>query len=144
MYSIKFNAIDTDGNLVYCYYRNLSEGKQAVPVERSFAYDKFIEKEPKLADYLEGDIYSLYIEDNYTEQKSLDGSYGPLSDECVSYCKELVTKACQGLAYDDLLAPPSVDDQIDSFIKEFFDEDDNPAEQKDFLADFFKELEEDK
>jgi hypothetical protein len=144
MYSIKFNAIDTDGNLVYCYYRNLSEGKQSTAVERTFAYDKFIEKEPKLAEYLEGDIYSLYIEDNYTEQKSLDGSYGPLSDECVSYCKELVTKACQGLAYDELLTPPSIDEEIDSFIKEFFDEEDEPAEQKDFLADFFKELEEEK
>jgi hypothetical protein len=144
MYSIKFNAIDTDGNLVYCYYRNLSEGKQSTAVERTFAYDKFIEKEPKLAEYLEGDIYSLYIEDNYTEQKSLDGSYGPLSDECISYCKELVAKACQGLAYDELLTPPSIDEEIDSFIKEFFDEEDEPAEQKDFLADFFKELEEEK
>jgi hypothetical protein len=145
MNTIKFNAIDIEAKTVYCYFRNVEiEGPRATPVERSFPFDAFMEREPRLLALLEGDVYSLYIEDAYTEKKVLDGTFGPMNEEEIEYCKNIVYKACRDLEYEDLLAPPSVDDQIDSFIKEFFDEDDNPAEQKDFLADFFKELEEDK
>ena len=44
--------------------------------------------------------------------------------------------------WDELLKPPSVDEQVEDFIKQFFEEEDEPLEQKDFLAEFFKELEE--
>ena len=40
-----------------------------------------------------------------------------------------------------LLKPPSVDEQVEDFIKQFFEEDDEQLEQKDFLAEFFEELE---
>ena len=50
-----------------------------------------------------------------------------------------------------MLAPPSVDQQVEDFIKEFFEDEedldnidnDKPLDQKDFLAEFFAELEED-
>jgi hypothetical protein len=47
-----------------------------------------------------------------------------------------------GMSYLNL---PTVDEQVEDFIKEFFDndEDDKPLEQKDFLAEFFAELEND-
>jgi len=52
--------------------------------------------------------------------------------------------------HDDLVAPPSVDQQVEDFIKEFFEDDnlenldnEKPLDQKDFLAEFFAELEED-
>jgi len=44
--------------------------------------------------------------------------------------------------WDELLKPPSVDEQVEDFIKQFFEEEDEPLEQKDFLAEFFDELEE--
>ena len=47
--------------------------------------------------------------------------------------------------WDELLKPPTVDQQVEDFIKEFFDEeekDEKPLEKKDFLAEFFQELEE--
>ena len=46
--------------------------------------------------------------------------------------------------WDELLKPPTVDQQVEDFIKEFFDEeekDEKPLEKKDFLAEFFQELE---
>jgi hypothetical protein len=46
-----------------------------------------------------------------------------------------------------LIAPPTIDQQVEDFIKEFFEdeefENEKPLEQKDFLAEFFAELEED-
>jgi len=141
MLTIKFNAIDIDGKIVYCYFRDIKDNPKSPAVERTFSYDRFIEREPELAKLLEGDIYSLYLEDNYTEKKSVDGTYCQLNEEEITYIKSLVKKACVDIEYDDLLRPPSIDDQIDSFIKEFFDEQDEPAQQKDFLAEFFKEIE---
>ena len=41
------------------------------------------------------------------------------------------------------MKPPTVDQQVEDFIKEFFEDDEEePLEQKDFLAEFFAELEE--
>ena len=45
------------------------------------------------------------------------------------------------MTHDELLKPPSVDEQVEDFIKEFFENDESEAlEQKDFLADFFDEV----
>jgi hypothetical protein len=144
MFTIKFNAIDIDSKIVYCFYRDVSENKKSAGVERVFSYDTFIEKEPRLKTMLEGDIFSIYLEDSYTEKKSLEGTYEPLSDYETIYIKDLVIRACSNLEFDDLLKPPSIDDQIDNFIKEFFDEKENSNNQKDFLAQFFDELEDKK
>ena len=47
--------------------------------------------------------------------------------------------------YDELLKPPTIDEQVEDFIKEFFEEGDSePLEQKDFLAEFFEEISENK
>jgi hypothetical protein len=59
--------------------------------------------------------------------------------------KRSCERACLNKEWDELLKPPTVDEQVEDFIKEFFDndEDDKPLEQKDFLAEFFAELEND-
>jgi hypothetical protein len=90
MFTIKFNAIDIDSKIVYCFYRDTSESKKTPGVERTFPYETFVEKEPKLKSMLEGDIYSIYLEDSYTEKKSVDGSYTSLTDYETEYVKDLV------------------------------------------------------
>lgn len=146
MYTIKFNAIDIDGKMVYCFFRDISENKKNLGVEKQFSYDSFVEKEPRLKDMLEGDIFSIYLEDNYTEKKSLDGSYVSLTKDETDYIISLVKRACIDLEFDVLLSS-SIDDQINSFIKEFFDEKSVDevkaveASPKDFLAEFFKDIE---
>ena len=77
------------------------------------------------------------------------GDVDHVSDENIDWIKTFVKCACLNEDYDDLIAPPSVDQQVDDFIKEFFEDDDlenlnneKPLEQKDFLAEFFAELEE--
>lgn len=48
------------------------------------------------------------------------------------------------MVYDEILKPPTIDEQVEDFIKEFFEEGDSePLEQKDFLAEFFEELSDD-
>lgn len=149
MYTIKFNAIDIEGKMVYCYFRDTSENKKNSGIERHFSYDNFTDKEPELKNMLDGDIYSIYLEDNYTEKKFLDGSIKPLTDLETTYVKNLVKRVCVDLEFDTLLVT-TIDDQINSFIKEFFEETtiDAPSKentvdnQKDFLAEFFKDLEE--
>lgn len=147
MYTIKFNAIDTEGKIVYCYFRDISENKKNSGIERHFSYDTFVEKEPILKSMLEGDIYSIYLEDTYTEKKSLDGSHTPLTASETDFIKNLVKRACVDLEFDTLLVS-TIDDQINSFIKEFFEEtntSNNQAPvvdaQRDFLEDFFKDIE---
>lgn len=146
MYTIKFNAIDIDGKMVYCFFRDTSENKKNPGVEKQFSLDTFVEKEPRLKDMLEGDVYSIYLEDSYTEKKSLDGSYVSLTKDETDYITSLVKRACVDLEFDVLLSS-SIDDQINSFIKEFFEEksvdevkkvEESP---KDFLAEFFKDIE---
>lgn len=144
MFTIKFNAIDIDSKIVYCFYRDISEGKKAAAVERTFSYESFSEIEPRLKSMLEGDVYSIYLEDSYTEKKWIDGSYESLTEEETLYIKELVIRACSKLEFDELLKPPSIDDQIDNFIKEFFNENEGSDNQKDFLSQFFNDIEDKK
>ena len=141
MFTIKFNAIDIDSKIVYCFYRDTSENKKSSGIERIFSYDIFTEKEPRLKNMLEGDICSIYLQDDYTEKKSVDGTLESLSEEEIIYIKDLVMRACYSLEFEDLLKPPSIDAQIDNFIKEFFEEKDDSNNQKDFLAQFFEEIE---
>jgi hypothetical protein len=146
MFNIKFNAIDIDNNMVYLAIRNVTQGKKSANlVERTFPYDKFIELEPELAVLLEGDAYYIFLQDNHTEKKFLDGTLVKLTEKEINYIKSLINKACIDLAYEDSFKAPSVDDQIEDFIKEFFE--DEVVESKDsgeeFLENFFKELKED-
>lgn len=147
MYTIKFNAIDIEAKVVYCYFRDISENKKNSGIERQFSYDTFVEKEPILKSMLEGDIYSIYLEDSYTEKKSVDGSYTSLTDYETEYVKDLVKRACVDLDFDNLLVS-TIDDQINNFIKEFFEETNTSNTttplidtQRDFLEEFFKDIE---
>jgi len=85
MFTIKFNAIDIDSKIVYCFYRDTSENKKSSGIERIFSYDIFTEKEPRLKNMLEGDICSIYLQDDYTEKKSVDGTFECLSEEEIIY-----------------------------------------------------------
>jgi len=148
---IKFSATDIDAKHVYCFFRDTSENKKNTGIEKIFDTEAFLEKEPQLKAMLEGDICSIYLEGNYTEKKSIDGSFTSLTEEEVIYVNSIVKKACIDLEYDVLLVS-NIDTQIDNFIKEFFDESQPTIEkettvvskedEKDFLAAFFKELEE--
>jgi len=142
---IKFNALDNETRIVYCGYRKITNESKGELIQRTFPYDQFIEKEPRVANLLKGMVFSLYLEETptvkYTEKKWLDGRLEPLNEDEANYCRDLVMRATIGEEWDDLLKPPSVDEQVEEFIKEFFEETSEPVEQKDYLEEFFKELE---
>ena len=92
-----------------------------------------------------GIITNIYYEQRgaqvITEKKDINGLVIPLTDEEQEFCVSMAKEACINEKWDELLKPPSVDEQVEDFIKQFFEEDDEPLEQKDFLAEFFEELE---
>jgi len=146
---IKFNAFDTEGKLVYCSYRKFEKGEKGTQIERSLPFDKFIESETKLGEILEGSCYSVYMEEKpemqIYEKKFLDDTPNTdLTEGEKDYFRDIVKRACVNEEWDELLKPPSVDEQVEDFIKEFFeDTGSEELEQKDYLEEFFKELEED-
>ena len=114
---------------------------------RSIPLNKLLEIESKLAEYLEGDTVGIYFEqaaDRIVEEKHyLDRVEPAVEPDILEYVINLTKRACEDKEFDELLKPPSIDEQVEDFIKEFFtDEDSEEIEQKDFLEDFFSELEE--
>ena len=95
---------------------------------------------------VKGTITNIYYEQRgnfiITEKKDINNTIVPLTEDETIFCVETVKKACIEETWDELLKPPSVDEQVEDFIKQFFEEEDEPLEQKDFLAEFFDELEE--
>ena len=131
----KFHIDEDDAKNVYCIYRDLSKGKASPQLIRSFPLDLVAEKEPKLLEMVGGDITDVYYEEFNGEVRASEikwflGEVEKNSDEDVEWIKNFVRRACIDEEYDELVAPPSV-------------EGDTPLEQKDFLAEFFAELEED-
>lgn len=158
-YYIKVDISESDDN-PYAYFalKDLSQGKRATMMNRSFPLDLLAEHEPKLLEFVAGDIDHAYLEIKKTGTINMLSEDGipcdELSQDSVDYLTDLCKAICLDEKYDELLAPPSVDQQVEDFIKEFFESDednmtdlenidgDKPLEQKDFLAEFFAELEE--
>jgi len=143
---IKFNVDEMHQQMVFCEYRDFTAGKGPM-LTRAFPLNTIAEHEPKINELIEGDIIGIYFESRGTsevrETQYLD-KVTSIEDETVNWIKEFVEKACVKETWDELLKPPTVDQQVEDFIKEFFDEDEKneePLEKKDFLAEFFQELE---
>ena len=143
---IKFNIDEMHQRMVFCEYRDFTEGKGPM-LTRTFPLDTIAEQEPKINELVEGSIIGIYYERKgnveVKETQYID-KIESIEDEIVDYIVEFVEKACVREVWDELLKPPTVDQQVEDFIKEFFDEeekDEEPLEKKDFLAEFFRELE---
>ena len=154
-YYIKVNIAEIgEDPFAYFAIKDYDKGKRAPLISRHFPLDLISEHEPRLMEFVEGDIDNAYLEIKKSatvNQVSEDGfTCGELSEDAVDFLTNLTKIICLEEKYDELLAPPSVDQQVEDFIKEFFDPEDNelenlddekPLEQKDFLAQFFAELE---
>ena len=146
---IKFNIDEMNQEMVFCEYREIKDGVKGPMITRAFPFELLSEQEPKIAELVAGEITGIYYERrnaNIIEEiQYLDKTITIDNENDISWMEEFVKKACIEEAYDELLKPPSVDQQVEDFIKEFFEseEDEEPLEQKDFLAEFFAELEED-
>ena len=142
---IKFHIDEMDQEFVFCEYREITEDKKGPLISRAFPFSKIIEKEPKLQELVEGAIVGIYYEQrgsNATSERQWIDKVEPLEADLINWIIELVKKICVEEVYDELLKPPTIDEQVEDFIKEFFEEGDSELlEQKDFLAEFFEELE---
>lgn len=142
---IKFNIDEMYQEVVFCEYREIKEGKKGPFIQRAFPFDRIVEHEPKIAEMVEGEIIGIFYEQkgptSVNEVQYLDHTE-TMSEEDIDWSIAFVKKACLEEMYDEILRPPTVDEQVEDFIKEFFEnEEEEPLEQKDFLAEFFAELE---
>ncbi len=145
----QFTIDELTADKVTAVYRDVSsEGKGPI-INKAFELDKISKEEPMCAELVKGDIIGIYYEKkgnapSHTEKQWLDGRLEKLTEEEEKFCEDMITSICVDNKYDHLNAPPSVDEQVESFIKEFFDEEDEdkPLEKRDFLEEFFEELDE--
>ena len=143
---IKFEIDELTADSVFCQYREVTEEGKGELLTRSFPLEKIGEQVPDIPRLVKGTITNIYYEQHgdhvITEKKDINNNIISLTDDEIIFCVETTKKACIDKMWDELLKPPSVDEQVEDFIKQFFDEEDEPLEQKDFLAEFFEELEE--
>ena len=71
---------------------------------------------------VEGEIIGIFYEEkgnsSVSEVQYLDHSE-PMAEEDIIWAKEFVIRACVEEEWDELLKPPTVDQQVEDFIKEF-------------------------
>lgn len=143
---VKFYIDEMNQEMVFCDYREIKDGKKAPMITRAFPLEKIGDVEPKLLELVEGEIIGVYYE-RKNKTAVLETQYlehtETIDDDTVEWIESFVKRACVQEEWDELLKPPTVDQQVEDFIKEFFEDDEEePLEQKDFLAEFFAELEE--
>lgn len=142
---IKVHIDEMFQKFIFFEYRLIEEDKSNDLVSRAFPFAKLIEKEPKIEELVEGTIIGIYYEqrgNSYVSERQWLDKSEELDQDTIDYVKRLAIKVCVDLTYDEILKPPTIDEQVEDFIKEFFEEGDSqPLEQKDFLAEFFEELE---
>jgi len=146
-YYLKFHIDETGQNKVFVQLKEIIPGKKTSMQERAIPLDLLAEKEPKLLEMVAGEIIGVYYErrgkDNVVSEVQNGIVNVPILEEDIQYIEELSIKIAVEKKYDDLLKPPTVDEQVEDFIKEFFENDDTePLEQKDFLAEFFDDISE--
>ena len=143
----KISIDELHADKVFCEFREISKEGKGPLIIKSFDLDKIGEVEPKVKEMVAGDLIGVYYEQMgtrapHTEKQWLDGNIELLSEADQEYLIKLIERACVNNEFDYLNAPPSVDEQVEDFIKEFFDEEDKPIEKRDFLEEFFAELDE--
>ena len=140
----KFNVDDISQSMVFFEYTPKVEGERAKLVSRAIPLSKLLDIEQKLAEYLEGDTVGIYFEerpDSLVSEKHFEDYIEPLEEDMYDYVRDITRRACVDKEFDELLKPPSIDEQVEDFIKEFFTDDESEEiEQNDFLEEFFSEL----
>lgn len=130
---------------VFMQYRAQANNKKEPLVIRDFDLDLINKEEPAILEMVVGDVIGIYYEQtalSATGEKIYLDRREELSEEEIKQCISFVDRACVDREWDELLNQNSVDDQVEDFIKQFFEEEESPIEQKDFLAEFFAELDE--
>ena len=142
---IKIHIDEMFQKMIFFEYRLIEEDKSNDMVSRAFPFAKLVEKEPHIEELVKGTIIGIYYEQrgsNVTTERQWIDKSEPLDQDTIDYVVSLAKRVCVNMVYDEILKPPTIDEQVEDFIKEFFEEGDSePLEQKDFLAEFFEELE---
>jgi|TARA_R110001632_G_scaffold103356_1_gene212000 polyhydroxyalkanoate synthesis regulator phasin len=145
---IKIHIDEMFQKMIFFEYRLIEEDKSNDMVNRAFPFAKLVEKEPHIEELVKGTIIGIYYEQrgsNITTERQWIDKSEPLDQDTIDYIVSLAKRVCVNMVYDEILKPPTIDEQVEDFIKEFFEEGDSePLEQKDFLAEFFEELSDDK
>ena len=131
---IKFEIDELTADSVFCQYREVTEEEKGDLKVRSFPIDKLGEKLSDIHKMVKGIITNIYYEQRgdwvYTEKKDINNNIIPLTEDEIIFCVDTVKQACIEEKWDELLKPPSVDEQVEDFIKQFFEEEDEDGDQE--------------
>ena len=147
MLFIKFNALKGRSNFVYFKRTEQNDNGDIISnADIAIPLHKFLEAEPDFKLLSDGCI-SVYWEEprHVLEKKYVDGSTTLILDDEMEIIRDLLEKALDEHIYDDLLKPPTVEEQVDNFIKDFFEESEEVTteEQERLLEEFLAELDND-
>ena len=133
---IKFEIDELTNNSVFCQYREVTEEGKGPLLQRSFPIEKIGEEVPDIPRMVQGLITNIYYEQRgdfiITEKKDISNNIETLTEDEITFCVETVKKACIDELWDELLKPPSVDEQVEDFIKQFFEEEPTESTAEDF------------
>src|SRR6056300_905334 len=115
----KFSIDELNQKMLFCEYRDLSQGKNSPPmIQRAFPLDKILEAAPEVLKLTEGEEVGIYYEDKgilevkerifLTHRESLD-------EETLNFINSFIERACINEEFDELLKPPTVDQQVEDF-----------------------------
>lgn len=114
-----------------------------------FNIKKLSEVEPLFLSLYNDDIKLVHVEKNFngdlvSEVKYFDGKKEYLSKSDLELVEDLVQRISLNEEFDYINKPPSHDDEVEKFIKEFFSEEKNEkqlSDDEELLEEFFKEIE---
>jgi len=113
---IKFYIDEMDQSCVFFEYRKIEENTKGPLITRAFPFSKIIEKEPKIEELVSGPIIGIYYEQrglNFTSERQWIDKIEPLDQELIDWIKDLTEKVCVLEIYDELLKPPTIDEQVE-------------------------------
>ena len=116
---IKFMVDDIRQQMVFFELIPLEETKLET---RAIPLTKLLEVEQRLAEYLEGETVGIYFEhtsDRRVEEKIFLDRVEAVEPDVLEYVIQLTFRACVDKEFDELLKPPSIDEQVEDFIAEF-------------------------
>ena len=104
--------------------------------------DKFKTAVPEFNMLSDGTV-SVYFEEphNIYQKISVTGVISELTDQEKDTLRSLAKRAIDDQEFDTLIAPPNKDEKIDTLLDEFFtDVEDSELEQKNFIDEFFANI----
>ena len=94
MIYLKFNIDEMNQKMLFCQYRDISQGKNSPPmIQRAFPLDKITEAAPEILKLTEGEEIGIYYEDKghvQVSERIFITHRDPLDEETIDFIKDFI------------------------------------------------------